>query len=144
VYLLIAAAVLAFLVGLDWLDRIGGLGDDPGRPIFRYRREDPPRPGPPQRRRPAWPSLPDPIGRRATIRWLVTRLELTIAILCTAIAGTLWLIGPLRTLVMTTEPDLSALLAMVGLGGCLIGLVWMLLHRADPDTGPSIWRSRDP
>jgi hypothetical protein len=89
--LLLAIALVGFVVGLIWLRRITGLGEDPGPSIFRYRDHG-------AFRRlvdlldlaPSFPipslRLPMPVRRRLTVRWVVTRLELSVAIVCVAIA----------------------------------------------------------
>ena len=144
VYLVLGAAVLGVLVGLLWIHRIAGLGDDPGRPIFRYQDDREPRPRPPQRRRIARPRLPEAIRRRMTIRWLVTRFELGIAVVCAAIVVALWLVGPPTMSGDRFGPDLTTPLAAAGTVGCLVGLAWMIRIAREPaDTGPPVWRSRD-
>ena len=145
-YLVTAAAALGMVVGLFWIHRIGGQGDDEGRPIFRYRAEGRPRPRPPERRRFARPSLPDAIRRRTTIRWLATRLELAIAVACAAIPVALWMVGLPRTsaMFMGPGPDLGTPLAVAGTVGCLVGLAWMIrIARGPAGTGRTVWRSRD-
>ena len=144
VYLVTAAAALGMVVGLFWIHRIGGQGDDEGRPIFRYRAEGRPRPRPPERRRFARPSLPDAIRRRTTIRWLATRLELAIAVACAAISVALWMVGPHTTSALFLGPDWGTPLAIVGIAGYLVGLAWMIRIAREPaETGHTVWRSRD-
>jgi len=145
--LLLAMAVVGFLVGLVWIHRISGLDEDPGPSIFRDRDE---------RDRllaelrdltlglslpiPSGP-VPSPIRRRLTVRWLVTRLELAIASLGTAIVVAAWLVRP-STTVMSSSPDWSTALAVAGTVGCLIGLAWMIRIAREPaDTGRPIWCS---
>ena len=74
-------SLIGFAVGLVWLRRISGLDEDPGPTIFRYRDE-----GAARRHRAAQRDLagglelPSSIRRRMTLRWLITRFELGIAV----------------------------------------------------------------
>jgi hypothetical protein len=145
--LLFAMSVVGMLVGLIWLHRITGLGADPGRSIFRYRDRDA-----------FWrltelldlmaslrlPSLrvPKPIRRRLTVRWLVTRLELALAVACLALAASpLWL-SQAQMLPMAFGSDLALMLGAAGTAGCTIGLVWMIrIARRPAESGRTIWRA---
>lgn len=144
VHLLLGAAVLGVVVGLLWIHRIGGAGEDRGRPIFRYQGDREPRRRPPQRRRFARPRLPDAIRRRTTRRWLVTRLELAVGVVSVVLAAApTWLraFGGYIPRPMLASPWFD-LLPILGLAGAVIGLVWMLrIAWHDPEARPSIWRS---
>jgi hypothetical protein len=79
-----------------------------------------------------------------TVRWLVTRFELGIAVISAAIPVALWMVGPPRTSAMFTGSDLSTPLAVSGTVGCLVGLAWMIRIAREPaDRGRSVWRSGD-
>jgi hypothetical protein len=151
--LLLVIAVVGFAVGLIWLHRIGGLGEDPGPSIFRYRDQGtfrrlaksldvaPSLPIPSLR----LPSLrlPSPIRRRQTIRWLVTRLELGVGVMGLAVAASPFWLPVQRSGYMFSDPDWGMLISIAGTVGCLIGLVWMTrIVRRPAEAGPSIWRSQ--
>lgn len=146
----VAMAGVGLLVGLIWIRRITGLGEDPGPSIFRDRDEGDlllaelrdltlglsvPIPGGP---------LPSPIRKRLTARWLVTRIELTVAMVSIVLAASsFWLPGPLVSRPMLNGSDLGGPLALVGTAGCVVGLVWMIrIARRPGDAGPTIWRSQ--
>lgn len=148
--LLLAIALVGFVVGLIWLRRITGLDEDPGRSIFRYRDQGAFRrlaellDLAPNLRLPSL-TLPSPIRRRLTFRWLVTRLELVVGVLCVAIAASpIWLAGWLgRSGVMLSGSDWATLLVAAGTVGSMVGLAWMIRIAWRPaDPGPSIWRSQ--
>lgn len=143
----VLAAVVGLAVGLLWIHRITSPGEDPDRPVFRYRAGGAGPLRPPTRRRLARPKLPDPVWRRLTVRWFVTRLEFAVAVVCAALAATpFWLpafVG-YSPRPMFTGPDWGTLLAAAGIVGCLVGLIWMIRIAREPaETSRPVWRSRD-
>jgi hypothetical protein len=149
--LIVALAMAGLVAGLLWILRITDI-EPPDPAVWRYRDKADRRP--PRRRRPpdevpadrtparsTWRSTA--LERRATIRWLLTRLELVVG--ATAIAATTLLVA-VRPRFMGEglgQPEWPGLLVPLGLAGALFGLA-VMAHIAyrDPERHDPIWRSQ--
>ena len=82
--------------------------------------------------------------RRLRRAHILIRAELAIAVAAPSVAGFLYVAAPGFSGGWREPWLLEQLLPWAGVGGVILGLVWMVrLSRANPEAGERTWRYRD-
>lgn len=127
--LLLVAAIVAMAIGIVWLRRIATLDDFSDRSFWRSQREG------------GWGSWLPTTPEIPTGRWVVTRAEMSIAVvaLAAAVGGPIVLTRWDRPLALA--PELAVVFWLVAVASAAAGTGWILrIARRGPEAGPSAWR----